>query len=321
MSPVLDGVRIAPLDPDRAENFGQVGGSNTARQLLRHHAAQLPPALAAALRRKRNDPRSTAIDKNEAEDYIRDLYERAREPIPEDSKITGMAVRGEEDDPDSQVLTFTFLTPGGRSAKGFVPYRDLPKSVAAGDEATRIADLKEAGLPWTPSDAALAAAGIAGTGVAAPGDTSEIDELKARVESLDTENDTLVDERDAALKERDERDAKLRELEERLAAVEAQAPDSPPQTPGSGEPDTAAAGDAPSDADEPATAAGDRPDEPWEGYDAAKAQDVRQKIRESGDRALAQAVVDYETRADGGQNRSTVISAANELLDHAPASD
>jgi BMFP domain-containing protein YqiC len=351
MSPVLDGVRIGPIDPDRGENFGQVGGSATARQLIRHHVALTPPALAAALRRKRQDERSDAIDLDEAESYIRGFYEDAGEPIPEESEITGMCVRGIEEQPKLQVLTFTFTTKGGRSAKGFVPYRvdALSRSFAAGTEAVRIKKLKDAGLPWAPSEAALAAAGITGTGVP-PSDSDPQDAEQAR-EELEDDRDDLAErvaELEAQLQaaqavagdveaepEEDPVEQENEILRARVAELEAQVASAPAaaepvvETPAEAEP----VAEAP-EVGEPDTPAGASIEETPAGpdtsetlgaalglttsYDEAKAQDVRAKLRELKNPALAQRVLDYETRGDAGQNRSTVTGAANELLDHAP---
>ncbi|MGH2897402.1 MAG: hypothetical protein ACRDMZ_01910, partial [Solirubrobacteraceae bacterium] len=149
---LLDGVRIGPLDPDRAENMGQVGGQNTARTLIRHHVAMHPPALVGALSRERQEDRTKAVNREEAHAVIREAYEDRGEPLPDGAEITGLAVRGHEETPERQVLTFTYSTPNGRSGKGAVPYRGggLDKSIAAGDEAVRIAELKAAGLPWQP---------------------------------------------------------------------------------------------------------------------------------------------------------------------------
>jgi hypothetical protein len=177
VAPNLPGLRVGPLDPDRGENLGQVGGQSTARRLIRHHVAMHPPALMRALNRTRQDARSEAVDREEAEELIRELYRDAGEALPEDSQIKGFAVRGDDEAPGEQVLTFTFTTKSGRTGKGFVPYThdDLSRSRAAGDEAVRIAKLKEAGLPWAPSEAALAAAGIRGSGVGRPDDFDDED--------------------------------------------------------------------------------------------------------------------------------------------------
>lgn len=255
---VLDGVRIGPLDPDKAEGMGQVGGQSTARLLIRHHVAMHPQALIAALSRVRQNERSLEIDKDEAEKLIRKSYAEAGEGLPEDAEITGLAVRGDDESPDLQVVTFTYSAPSGRSGKGFVPYSDLPRSKRSGDEAVRVGKLKEKGLPWQGE-----------SGASAPAD-------------LQAENVQLR--------------ADLEELRAQLA--------------GGSEDD----GETPED-----YSPGEAPAEPWEGYEKATAPVVRARILADRDPVLAQAVLAYEQRGDGGRNRSSVVSAANEVLDRQPA--
>lgn len=194
---VLDGVRVGPLDPDRGEDFGHVGGQATARQLIRHHVALNPPALQAALNRRRQQERSDAIDAAEAEKVARKHYKDVGEALPDEAELTGFAVRGEDDKPKQQVLTFTYALESGRTGKGFVPYNSdtVPKSVKAGDEAVRVAKLKEAGLPWQ-AEATAQAESKAGR------------ELEREAESLR--------ERVAEL------EGKLRDVEEQRPSVEEQ---------------------------------------------------------------------------------------------------
>lgn len=294
MSPVLDGVRIGPLDPDRGETFGQVGGQSAARRLVRHHTSMNPPALLRALRRVRQDARSEAVDREEAEGFIRDVYEAAGEELPEDSIITGYAVRGEDEQPELQALTFTFTTKSGRTGKGFVPYGadELSTSRERGDRAAQIAKLKEAGLPIPEALAAVTQA-ITGEDPAAPA-TDEA--AQARIVELDEENDKLADENNDLKDELDE-------LRQRLAALEA----APPRTSDAG------VETGPQNADGATDGPVEVP-EPYEGYEGKPAQDVRQRIREANDPDLARRVLAYETRQDGA-NRSTVVSAAQEVLD------
>lgn len=293
---LLDGVRIGPLDPDKGESFGQIGGQTTARRLLRHHTAMHPPALRAALSRIQHDERSGAIDIDEANAHIREVYEDAGEALPDESRIVGHKVRGQDEQPELQVLSFTYTTAGNRTGKGFVPYRDLPKSVAAGDEAVQIKRLKDAGLPWAPSVAAQAAAGITGTGVAEDRDLGEVLD-EQHVSGLEEENEELRAEVES-LRARIAEETAQREADAQAATAEA-----------------AASGTIVSDA-QPARypSAG----EPWEGYEGANAQDVVRKLREEKDPELAERVLAYEKRADGG-GRSTVISAAEQILDRPPA--
>lgn len=292
----LEGVKIGPLDPDRGEMFGQVGANSTARQLIRHHAAMHPPALVAALSRVRQAVRSDALDRGELESAVADYYAGMGEALPDGAIIDGAAVRG-EDDGRQQVVTFTWLVPvseggSGRSGKGFVPYDadHLPGSVAAGNDAVRIAKLKEAGLPWHPEAVSREVAGIAGTGVAG-----------------DAPADPALAEENASLRE------ELEELKARLAEIEA--------TP---QPFASSAGGGSGVAASPMTPEGgsvlvpgtrgpDAPaDEPWEGYDGTNADDVRKHLRDSDDPELARRVLTFE---QAHANRGTVISLANQIID------
>lgn len=263
---VLDGVRVGPLDPDRGETFGMAAGGPTARQLVRHHMAINPPALLAAIGRKRHQERSEAIDRDEAEKAILKHYKDAGEELPEDAELSGFAVRGEEDKPDQQVVSFTYTLPSGRSGKGFVPYRGLSKSVKAGDEAVRVSKLKEAGLPWQA-------------------------EATAQAESKAGEQERRDAER---LREENE------ELKAKLASFEEQRPSVHEQ-----------GGQAPAGSD-----AEQEQGEPFEGYDEKNAKDIAKQVRESGDAQLAQRVRDYEK---SGQNRKSVVGAADAVLDRKPS--
>lgn len=312
---LLDGVRIGPLDPDRAENLGQIGGQSSARVLIRHHIAMHPPALVGALSRERQDERSKAIDRDEAEKAIADAYEENGEPLPEGSEINGLAVRGHEDQPSRQVLTFTAATPSGRTVKGAIPYRDnddtLSRSIAAGDQVIRIRELKEAGLPWEPGAIAEQVGGIAGTGVKADDGeaarlSDELDDAADREESLREEN--------AQLRER------LAQLEGQRRTDEQKAQDDGDEPTRAGLPSDSGVVTSPQAAEggsvdlQDVGSAGE-PEMPWEGFESANAQEVRARLRDNRDPAEARRVLAWEQRSDGGANRSTVIAAANEVLD------
>jgi hypothetical protein len=362
MSPVMDGVRLGPLDPDRGENFGQVGAQSSARQLIRHHVAMHPPVLIRALSRVRQDARSEAVDREEVEAAARKLYADAGEALPEDSRLAGFAVRGDDETPELQVVTFTWTTKGGRTGKGFVPYREMSSSVEAGDEAVRIEKLKAAGLPWQPKTLAQAET-KADTRRLENADAMEreLAELRRRLEAVEGQRPTLAqsagggsgvasspqtpeggsasvpgsrgpdepddefaglegDDLTSALEEagidwttggsglggtmtpREARDA----LRSNTAGGDAEEDDD--EEPGA-EPDESDGNEEPAGSDE-------RPAEPWAGYEGGNAQDIRRRVRESRDPDLARAVLAYEQRPDGGANRSTVVAAANEVLDH-----
>lgn len=296
----LEGVRVGPLDPDRGEMFGQVGASSAARQLIRHHAAMHPPALVSALGRTHQKERSDALDRGELLEAVIDFYAEAGEALPDGAVIDGAAVRG-EDDGRQQVVTFTWVVPveeggSGRSGKGFIPYDEdhVPASFALGNDAVRIAKLKEAGLPWHPEAVNREVAGIAGTGV--PADTVDAGELDDALE----ENATLREE--------------IESLRQQLSAQQAQSPAVPPVA---AAPMTVEGGSALVPPPEPAAApvpedTGPTTYEPWPGYEGENADVVRRKLRESDDRDLARRVLAYEQAT---ANRGTVVSLANQLID------
>jgi hypothetical protein len=295
----LEGVKIGPLDPDRGEMFGQVGANSTARQLIRHHAAMHPPALVAALSRVRQAVRSDALDRAELDSAVADYYAGMGEALPDGAIIDGAAVRG-EDDGRQQVVTFTWLVPvseggSGRSGKGFIPYDadHLPNSVAAGNDAVRIAKLKEAGLPWHPEAVSREVAGIAGTGVSAGAGEEmysagemqtlrdEIERLRAQIADIEATPQPLASSAGGG---------------SGVAASPMTAEGGSALVPGTRGPDSLAAPEG----------------EPWEGYDGTNADDVRKRLRDSDDPELARRVLSFE---QAHANRGTVISLANQIID------
>lgn len=279
----LEGVRVGPLDPDKGEMFGQVGSTNSARQLIRHHQAMHPPALVAALGLTRQSERSDALVRDELPGAVDDYYGEANEALPDGAVINGASVRGEEDGAQ-QVVTFSWVVPpsvggSGRSGKGFIPYDadTLAKSYKAGTEAVRVAKLKSAGLPWS-------------------GASPEIVEVPDP--AVVAENEELH----KALDEMHKRVAELEQERENAAATAAAAtPPSPVVAPAS--PEQAVAGAVSTeDAD---------PQMPWPGYDDLNADDVRSKLREA-DAATVQRALAYERV---NKNRGTVVSAAQQILD------
>lgn len=288
----LEGVRVGPLDPDKGETFGQVGGQNAARQLIRHHAAAHPPALVQALSGKHNPERSQTLDREEVAKAAVDYYADTDSPLPEGAVITGANVNGADDNPDRRFACFTWVVPvenggSGRSGKGFIPYTEelLPKSFEAGDEAKRIADLKEAGLPWEPKSVAQRES------AATDRNAKEADELAERVQQLEAELAAA-------------RANSARISEEAEAAARAQAELS--QGGGTAVPSDPAAADAPEA----------EPEVPWDGYDDENADDIRKRIRSNQDVAEAEKVAAYE-RKHG--KRKSVVGAAEQLLDRPPA--
>jgi hypothetical protein len=302
----LEGVRVGPLDPDRGEMFGQVGGQMSARQLVRHHMALNPPALVAALSGKPHPERSEALDREEVSAAVIEYYADTASPLPDGAVITGANVRGVDDTPDRQFVTVTWHVPtdaggSGRSGKAFIPYNSdtVPNSKSLGDEAVRIEKLKKAGLPWHPSQLAHALAGTSVVGAQDPDEAlvEERDGLAAEAETLRKQ---LADSEAARV-------AAETQAEEAAAALAAAQTPAAPADDSSGAAEAGATDDASSDAE---------PSEPWDGYDSQNADKIRKRLREKKDVPEAEAVVAYESKH---ANRGTVVAAANEVLDRTPS--
>ncbi len=286
---VLTGVRMGELETDASEKMGQVGGQSAARHLVRHHQLLYPQDLRVALGKTRNDARTDAINAEEADGIIRGFYAEAGEGLSDDAELLGFTVRGQDDRPRDQVVTFCFTTSAGRTGKGFVPYQELPQSVAAGDRAVQIAEARKNGEPWGSFVSAPAAA-------APVEDSGEVAELRGEVDELKATVRSLLDELGA--------------------------PGSDDDAEGDDAGDDAAAATEDDDVSQAATATNDAPapaPEPFEGYEGTLAQNIVAKLKESGDAELAKAVIAYEKRPDMGQNRSTVVSAAEHVLDRQSA--
>lgn len=143
----LPGVKVGPLDPDATSQFGQVSAHNSARSLIRKHAAAHPPILTSALGHVLDPARTKGLDLDEVKAYVSGLKRENGDPmLPEGCTVVGAAVRGEADRP--QILSFTFETPSRRTAKWFAPYtaEALPESYAAGTELRKVKEMRDRGV-------------------------------------------------------------------------------------------------------------------------------------------------------------------------------
>lgn len=293
--PILEGVRIGPMDPDSTADFGTVGAKNSAKMLIRRHAGMHPPQLVGVISRTRQNERSRVLDMGEVREAAEGRIKDDGQEVPEGFYITGAAVRGEDDKPSQQVVSFTYQLPSGRQGKGALPYNadTVPDSVAAGDESVRIADAKKHGLPFIPQQVADALAGAK-----APDEGGD----DSAVQALEVERDAEKARADKAETAQDDLQRQLDELKGTVAALqEAQA-------------NLAPAGPAgPTDVDK-------RPVEPFDGFGSSNPQIVKERLAaaEGAEQvALAQSVLAFEQGPDGS-NRATVVKAANAVLDRAP---
>lgn len=278
MSGSLPGVKVGPLDPDRTSDFGQVAATHSARTLIRLHSQAYPPALTGALALKQDMQRTQGLDMAEVSDYLGGLELENGDPaVPKDAVVEGAAVRGERD--GRQVLTYTYRTANGRTAKWFAPYSEdaLPKSFEEGAERVYLHDLQEKGLVAQ----AGSAAGERGTTRMA----SEAGDVR-----LAGDNDDLRGRLDELQKRLDEAEAKRREAERAAAAAP--------------EPDA--------DADDAQREPVASQEPPLEGYDDLKAADLAKKLKDTNtSEAEVQAVLDYERTHE---NRRSVVGAAEARL-------
>lgn len=145
MAEALPGVKVGPLDPEATADFGQVGKGRRAATLIRRHTQLYPLPLRKALARRLNAERSDGVDLDEVRDAI-----ELPDGLPDGTEIVAAQVRGLEG--EGHVLTYTYRTPSGRSAKWFAEYDDevLPSTVSEGDRRVRVKDAKEAGVPPDP---------------------------------------------------------------------------------------------------------------------------------------------------------------------------
>lgn len=272
---MLPGVKVGPLDPDRTEQFGQVGRSNSARQLIRLHAQAHPPELVRVLSLKQDVERTKGLDPEEVADYLESLSLENGDPaIPDGAVYEGAAVRGERERP--QYLTYVYRTESGRTGKWFADYTEdeLPNSYADGSERVQIADLREKGIVATGGD----------TLGGAERETKAERELRVTKQKLANAEEALATEREQA-------------AAAKAAPDEADTDDSAD----AGDGDTGAEPDTPIAAQEP-------PD----GYEDMNAADVVKLLKdEDTTDEERQGILDYEkTHA----NRKSVVAAGEQTL-------
>lgn len=308
MAVVLPGVKVGPLDPDRTADFGQVSAKNSARTLIRHHAASYPQSLTQALAKKLDEARSKALYGNlgEVEAYLRGFkLGDGSSALPDGAVLEGAQVRGERD--REQILTFTYRIASGRSVKWWAPYdRDeLPEAAAEGDENVALAEARERGVAIGFGDAhtesllrenARLRAQL-DSGAPAPAPAPE-------AEAPEGDGDGDGGEPDA---EKDELTARIAELEAQLAEAQA---DGAPEGDGDG-------GDG-GDGEQPSNAAAEPP---FEGYDDVGANDLKRRVKAGEwDAEALGAILAYESTH---ANRSGVKAAIEAQLGNAapPAGD
>lgn len=294
--PILEGVRIGPMDPDSTADFGTVGAKNSARTLIRRHAAMHPPQLTGKLKLKRQDERSNALDMGEVRRAVEGRIEDDGQEVPEAFYITGAAVRGEDDQPSKQVVSFTYQLPSGRQGKGAIPYDAelLPNSTAAGDEAVRVKKAKDAGVPWVPQQVSESIF----KGAAKASEPGEDDDADALLAEAEKERDDAIARAEKAETAQADFQRQLDEMAGQMSALREQQATVAP-TPPSADPEAG------------------RPPLPFEDFEGTSADTIKSRlaVAEGAEgKALAQSVLAYEQGPDGS-NRSTVVKAAQSILD------
>lgn len=304
----IPGVNVGPLDPDTTAEFGRVGRANRARLLIRHHDRMYPAPLRQALKLPLNEPRSEedAIDLAEVEEVVRAAIAEDRQKVPKGFSIVGANVRGT--DGGKLWLCYAFEVKSGRVSKGAIRFTQerFPISWPLGEEQKVQAKLKKGGLPTADLVRLLQAQAQAGS-PASTSDPELADALVRATEALEV-----------ATAHGAEQNARIEALETALAERGETPPDPDPDPAAAGAPDEdERKGDVSTGEDED----GDDGDllhppevlEPWDGYEGSTAHVIAEKLKADHTAELAQAVLDYETASDG-QNRATVVKAANAVL-------
>lgn len=303
----LPGVKVGPLDPDKAERFGHVSQGATARQLIRVHSQLHPVELTRVLARPLDPERTKALVIDEVREYLDGLTRENGDPVvPDGARVVAAQVRGDRD--TEQVLTFTYRTESGRTAKWFAPYdRDgLSESVRAGDELVHVAGMRERGIVAWDSE-----------GTQREIDRRELGRLRRENDALrayregrgeepeTSEADERVDVRpDLAIvgeleTTRRERAELLEEVQQLRSSVEQMSQEQARRD---------AVESESRKAQEPAVAE----PEPVEGYDKLKADEVVRHLKsDETSEDERQRILEYE-RAHA--NRRSVVGAAEESL-------
>lgn len=283
----LPGVKVGPLDPDKTADFGVVSQRNSARQLVRLHTQAYPASLVSALARPLDEERSLALDMEEVAEHLDGLTLANGDPVvPDGCRVVGANVRGDRD--REQVLTFTYQTPSGRTAKWFTEYSEasLPVSFADGADRVRIADLRKRGIAVVGGESA---GGHVSTDAALQRENAK---LQRKLDELTSGKlDGLLRERIAALSAEDLARVAAGEDPEEAAEV-----DGDPEDENSGE------APAPSAAQDP----------PFDGYDDKPAPELVKLLKadDTSDEER-QAILDYEKTH---HNRKSVVGAAEQQL-------
>lgn len=127
MSPILEGV--GPEEVDEVGELGKrVGVHNQASRLIAAAAAAYPEELASAMSRNEDPARTAYLDLDEVVATAQDAGHDSLESL----KPGEAAVRGEG---DNAFVSFFYATPGGRTVKAAIPYKDLSASQSAYEDA------------------------------------------------------------------------------------------------------------------------------------------------------------------------------------------
>jgi len=272
----LEGVSIGELDPDRTADFGTVAQAETAKRLRRQHARMYPQELTAMLSRQRNDPRSEALVLEEVEPAIIEANE-------------SRAKRGKLPD-GFKLIPDSLAVRGEDGGIQAVTYTFRVKSGRTGKGALPYdAETFPRSFAAGTDAVAIAKAKEAGTAWVPPALAEQLARIGG-AEGAPAAADS----------------AEVEKLRRKLANAKAKIAELSESKGDGGDGGKGAGG---------ASTSPDALEEPWDGYDGMRAQDIATRLREEKDPAAAQRVLEYE-HAKGP--RTTVTGAADRVLDTAP---
>jgi hypothetical protein len=179
---------IGPMDPDSSSELTKkLGTHNKVDKLIQRHAANYPIELTKALSRPRDEDRSESVDLEEAAAYARALRGR-KAFLGDDDEVVAAAVLGRNE--NERVVALLYRTAkSGRTARGVIPYAELPQSQAAYERLLAERDAEDASgaapAPITVPEDSGADERVAEAERARVAAEQEAQELRERVAALE----------------------------------------------------------------------------------------------------------------------------------------